>query len=363
MAKAQDQANRRTGASPLLEVQDLELSFRSDFGDHRFLQGVSFQVYPGEIVGLVGESGSGKSISSLAIMGLLAKNGRISGGQILFKGQDLAKMSESDLDKIRGRHISMVFQDALTSLNPVFTIGNQMREAIRAHRPMSRAKANQEAIQLLSRVGLPRAKSVMRQYPHALSGGMRQRVMIAMAIAGEPELMIADEPTTALDVTVQAQIMALIKSLAQERGTAILIISHDIGLLAQMVDRVLVMYAGQLVEESGLRQLFEDPGHPYTASLLRSVPSITDSSDRQLHSIPGVVPANYAQIQGCRFFDRCPFALDSCRENPQVMAELPSGQRVRCERAARGDFANLAWLGEELADPEENAARRCDCVL
>ncbi|MDD7401437.1 MAG: ABC transporter ATP-binding protein [Eubacteriales bacterium] len=360
MAETADKACLDRGTVPLLEVQDLELTFHSDFGDHSYLQGVSFKIYPGEVVGLVGESGSGKSITSLAIMGLLAKNGRVSGGRILFKGQDLTQMSESDLDTIRGRHISMVFQDALTSLNPVFTIGNQLREAIRAHRPLSRREANQEAIDLLTRVGLPRAKSVMRQYPHALSGGMRQRVMIAMAIAGEPELMIADEPTTALDVTVQAQIMALIKSLAQERGTAILIISHDIGLLAQMADRILVMYAGQLVEESELHQLFEDPGHPYTAALLRSVPSITDSSDRQLHSIPGVVPADYAGLEGCRFYDRCSFARESCRVNRQDMTTLPSGQRVRCERAAQGDFSNLAWLGKELVDPAGNTARRCD---
>lgn len=350
---ANAQVNPGEGREPLLKVQDLELSFSSDFGENTYLQGMSFQVYPGEIVGLVGESGSGKSITSLAIMGLLAKNGRISGGHISFKGQDLTQMSERELDQIRGRHISMIFQDALTSLNPVFTIGNQMREAIRSHRPMSREAANQEAIQLLTRVGLPRAKSVMHQYPHTLSGGMRQRVMIAMAIAGQPELMIADEPTTALDVTVQAQIMALIKSLARERGTAILMVSHDIGLLAQMVDRVLVMYAGQLLEESQLHQIFEDPGHPYTAALLRSVPSITDSSDRKLHSIPGVVPADYAHIKGCRFYERCPFGLDSCRDNPQLMSTLASGQRVRCERAARGDFTNLSWLGAELADGAE----------
>ena len=323
---------------PLLQVKSLGLRFKSDFGVKETLNDVSFDVYPGEILGIVGESGSGKSITSLAIMRLLAKNAEISSGDILFRGNSCLKMSEKAFDKIRGKDMAMIFQDALTSLNPVFTIGNQVREAIRSHHKMSREAADQEAIHLLTRVGLPNPQKVMRQYPHTLSGGMRQRVMIAMAIAGKPSLMIADEPTTALDVTVQAQIMALLKELAKEENCAVILITHDIGLLAQMADRILVMYAGQIVEESSLRQLFEDPGHPYTMSLLRSVPSITDSADRKLRSIPGMVPADYGELKGCRFVDRCEFARPFCSANRQIMTEIKPGQFVRCERAARGEF-------------------------
>ncbi len=320
-------------AEAILQVKGLELTFSDDFGEHTYLQDVSFAIYPGEVVGLVGESGSGKSITSMAIMRLLAKNGRISDGEILFKGQDLVRLSDKEMDAIRGRHISMIFQDALTSLNPSFTVGNQVGEAIRAHKSISKKEAKKEALALLERVGLPNPAKIAGQYPHTLSGGMRQRVMIAMAIASDVDIMIADEPTTALDVTVQAQIMALLKSLARERNTSILLITHDIGLLAQMADRILVMYAGQIVEESSLRTLFEDPGHPYTVALLRTVPSITDSADRKLSSIPGVVPANYSELTGCRFYDRCIFARPPCRGNEQKMLEMDKGHFVRCERA------------------------------
>lgn len=334
--------------SPILEVKELELTFSGDFGNTRYLQDVSFELYPGEVLGIVGESGSGKSITSLAIMGLLANNGKVTHGEILYRGQDLTKLSEDEMDEIRGKHISMIFQDAITGLNPVFTIGNQIREAVRAHSKMSKGEAEQKAVELLERVGLPRAKGLLKRYPHTLSGGMRQRVMIAMAIASNPEIMIADEPTTALDVTVQAQIMALLKSLAEERQTSIILITHDIGLIAQMADRILVMYAGQIVEEAPLRMIFEYPGHPYTMALQRSVPSITDDADRKLRSIPGVVPPNYSEITGCRFYDRCEFAQESCRENVQKMLTLREGQKVRCERATRGDFKDMERLLDDV---------------
>lgn len=324
----------------ILEVKSLELKFSSDFGESTYLKDVSFNVYPGEILGIVGESGSGKSITSLAIIGLLPKNGRVSAGSIYFKGQNLVGMKRREIDRIRGNKLTMIFQDALTSLNPVFTIGNQVEEAVRAHRGISRSEAREEALRLLERVGLPQPAKVMRQYPHTLSGGMRQRVMIAMAIAGKPDLIIADEPTTALDVTVQAQIMALLKELAKEEGCSVILITHDIGLIAQMADRVLVMYAGQAVEECGLRTIFEDPRHPYTMALLRSVPSITDDADRELRSIPGVVPTNYSEIHGCRFADRCDFTRPSCIENEQIMSVVGENHRVRCERAAAGDYLN-----------------------
>lgn len=316
----------------LLQVKNLELTFSSDFGDKTYLSDMSFEVYPGEILGIVGESGSGKSITSLAIMQLLAKNGRISNGEILFKGEDLVRFSDDQMDEIRGRHISMIFQDALTSLNPVFTVGNQMREAVRSHKKMTKQEANEESIRLLTMVGLPSPRRIMRSYPHSLSGGMQQRVMIAMAMASFPEILIADEPTTALDVTVQAQIMALLKQLAQDHGTAIMLITHDIGLIAQMADRVLVMYAGQMVEESSLHTLFENPCHPYTMALMRSVPSITDDPDRELRSIPGVVTPDYNEILGCRFYDRCEFATDECLK-PQALIEVEPGHRSRCHLA------------------------------
>lgn len=323
---------RQNNTEALLQIENLELTFASDFGERSYLNDVSFELYPGEILGVVGESGSGKSITALAIMQLLAKNGRVTKGKILFKGQDLVPLSSKEMDAFRGQHISIVFQDAMTSLNPVFTIGNQLREAVRSHRRMSRREADSECLRLLELVGLSGAGRIMRSYPHTLSGGMRQRVMIAMAMAADPEILIADEPTTALDVTVQAQIMALLKQLAKERGTAIMLISHDIGLIAQMADRVLVMYAGQLVETSPLRELFENPCHPYTMALMRSVPSITDDPDRELQSIPGVVAPNYSEISGCRFYSRCEFATELCQE-PQPVIQLGEQHYSRCHLA------------------------------
>ena len=317
----------------LLEVKGLETTFRSDFGAGAAIDGVSFTVDAGETVCIVGESGCGKSVTSLSLLGLLPRNGRVTAGQALFEGQDLLAMTEKQLDEVRGAGISMIFQDALSALNPVFTVGNQLIESIRAHMPLDAAAAHARAVALLGRVGLPDPAAAMKKYPHTLSGGQRQRVMIAMALACEPKLLIADEPTTALDVTIQAQIMALLRELQQENGMAILLITHDIGLVAQMADRVLVMYAGQIVEQAGVEKLFRLPAHPYTQALMHSVPSI--GVDRRLDSIKGTVPEHYQNIRGCRFASRCPFAAVEC-EKPQEMRELSPGHCVRCNIAKEG---------------------------
>ena len=315
----------------LLEVKDLETTFTGDFGAAAAVDHISFYVDAGETVCIVGESGCGKSVSTLSLMGLLARNGRVTAGQAWFEGQDLLAMSEKQLDAVRGAGIGMIFQDALSSLNPVFTVGNQLEESIRAHLPLDRAGARARAQQLLEKVGLPDPAEALRKYPHTLSGGQRQRVMIAMALACEPRLLIADEPTTALDVTIQAQIMALLRSLQAENGMSILLITHDIGLVAEMADRVLVMYAGQIVEQTDVKTLFKKPAHPYTQALLHSVPSIRDGT-RRLESIRGTVPEHYQNIRGCRFASRCPYAVVEC-EKAQPMHETAPGHLVRCNLA------------------------------
>ena len=296
------------------------------------VDGISFFVDAGEILCLVGESGCGKSVTSLSLMGLLGRGGRVSAGEALFEGQDLLAMKEEELDRLRGDRISMVFQDPLTSLNPVFTIGRQIGESIRVHMGLGRAEADERALVLLNKVGMPDAKAAMKKYPHMLSGGQRQRVMIAMALACNPRLLIADEPTTALDVTIQAQIMDLILELKEEMGMAVLLITHDMGLVAQMADRVLVMYAGQLIEQAGVLELFDHPAHPYTRALLRSVPGIRDEEDRRLESIEGIVPEHYDRIRGCRFARRCPFRTAMCMK-PQQEVPVGASHIVRCCRA------------------------------
>lgn len=331
----------------LLEVKNLRTTFSSDWGKREALDGVSFAVSPREILCIVGESGSGKSVTALSLMGLLPRNGTVVGGQALFEGQDLLKLSDKELDKIRGGAMSMIFQDAISSLNPVFTIGNQLVEALRSHRKMSKAQARQEAMQLLERVGLKGDENMLKRYPNALSGGMRQRVMIAMALAGRPKLLIADEPTTALDVTIQAQIMYLLRSLCDETGLSVILITHDIGLVAQMADRVLVMYAGQVVEQSEVRELFDLPKHPYTRGLLQAVPSIYDDKNRRLASIRGAVPESYQEITGCRFASRCDYREDACQE-PQPLKcgctdeSSPFPHCVRCQRAQNGSLPPYA---------------------
>ena len=317
---------------PILEVKDLQMSFSSDLGNVECLDHISFNVDKGEILCIVGESGCGKSATALSIMGLLGKSGLVTGGEALFEGRDLVKMSEPELNQIRGDALTMIFQDAMTSLNPLFTVGNQMIEAIRIHQQFSKKEARTHAIHMLERVGLPNPQSMMKKYPYVLSGGMRQRVMIAMALCGHPRLLIADEPTTALDVTIQAQIVKLLKELRGELGLSVILITHDIGLVAEMADRVLVMYAGQVVEESDVFHLFQQPEHPYTRALMRSVPEAADDEDRRLTSIRGVVPEQYQNIKGCRFQDRCNFACEKCSQ-PQSPRSTGNSHAVRCWRS------------------------------
>lgn len=312
----------------VLAVEDLKVAFSGDKGRSVSVDGVSFQVDPGEVVCLVGESGCGKSVTSLAVMGLLGRGGQAS-GTVRFLGQELLGLSEKELDKVRGNHLTMIFQDPLSALNPVFPIGKQLMESMEAHMSLEPKEREARAKALLEKVGLGGIPSIMEKYPHQLSGGQRQRVMIAMALACEPKLLIADEPTTALDVTIQAQIMELILGLREETGMAVLLITHDMGVVAQMADRVLVMYAGQIIEEAPVKELFASPHHPYTKALLATVPSIYDAPDRELVSIPGIVPENYDSIPGCRFADRCAFCAPEC-SSPQQDLEAGEGRRVRC---------------------------------
>ncbi len=315
--------------SHLLEVTDLTTVFTGDYGKNISVDHVSFHIDPGEVVCIVGESGCGKSVTSLSIMGLLGKGGAVIDGSVLFDDKNLLAMTEKEFDQIRGNQISMIFQDPLTSLNPVFTVGSQITESIRVHLHLPKDEARKRAVGLLEKVGMPDPQGVMKKYPHTLSGGMRQRAMIAMALCCNPRLLIADEPTTALDVTIQAQIMALLKRLQKETGMSMILITHDIGLVANMADRVLVMYAGQIIEQAKASELFKSPRHPYTRALLETVPTIRDDADRKLFSIPGIVPENYDHIKGCRFADRCAYRRPEC-EKPQE--EYPFGQEhtARC---------------------------------
>lgn len=318
--------------SHLLEVSKLKTTFDGDFGQTIAIDNVNFFVDKGEILSIVGESGCGKSVTSLSIMGLLGRGGKVVEGEVLFNDKNLLALTEKELDEIRGNELTMIFQDALSSLNPVFTIGNQLMESIRAHLPMTKKQARTHALQLLEKVGLPEPIKIMKKYPFTLSGGMCQRVMIAMALSCNPQLLIADEPTTALDVTIQAQIMNLLRTLQKELSMSVILITHDIGLVAEMADRVLVMYAGQVVEEVNVNDLFYHPAHPYTQALLQTVPSIHDSADRKLASIAGVVPEHYQDIKGCRFSSRCPYAEKACEE-PQEIINISEEHFVRCHLA------------------------------
>lgn len=312
----------------ILEVKNLTTAFTGDYGESVSVDHVDFYVDKGEVVCIVGESGCGKSVTSLSIMGLLNRSGAVTDGSVLFDGKNLLDMTEKELDQVRGNEITMIFQDPLTSLNPVFTIGSQITESIRIHLHMSKAESRKRAVEILRKVGMPEPEAAMKKYPHTLSGGMRQRAMIAMALSCNPRLIIADEPTTALDVTIQAQIMKQLKELQQEMGTSMILITHDIGLVAQMADRVYVMYAGQIIEHAGAEKLFKQPAHPYTKALLATVPSMYDTEERTLSSIPGIVPERYDTIDGCRFADRCPYAKDKCRTyegNEQLSEEHFAG--------------------------------------
>ncbi|MCE7791679.1 ABC transporter ATP-binding protein [Salipaludibacillus sp. CUR1] len=313
----------------LLNVNQLKTHFFTENGTVPSVDGVSFTVNKGELVAIVGESGSGKSVTSLSIMGLVEDPGKIVGGEILFEEKDLAKYSNRQMRKIRGNDIAMIFQEPLTSLNPVFTIGNQLREAILQHQNVDKATAKKMSIDMLKQVGIPRADKVYNSFPHSLSGGMRQRVMIAMALSCNPKLLIADEPTTALDVTIQAQILELMKDLVKKMDTAIVLITHDLGVVAELVDRVVVMYAGQVVEQADVFSLFKDPKHPYTQGLLDSTPKIQDL-DEELVSIKGTVPTPANMPNGCRFHPRCPHAMDHCVSQEPQLEKMEEGREVRC---------------------------------
>lgn len=316
----------------LLEVVEIQTVFKTEKGEVTSVDEVSFSLKPGETVGIVGESGCGKSVTSLSIMRLLGKNGKVKSGQILFNGKDLAKASEEDMRQIRGNDISMIFQEPMTSLNPVFTIGNQMLEVINLHMKLPKNEAKKYAIEMLTKVGIPRAEAIMNEYPHSLSGGMRQRVMIAIALACKPNLLIADEPTTALDVTIQAQILKLMKELKEESNTAIMLITHDLGVVAEMADKVIVMYAGQVVEEADVFSLYDNPKHPYTKGLMESIPHLEYEAEERLNSIPGAVPTLQHMPKGCRFHTRCPYATERClQEKPQLLSlKEQTGHKVRC---------------------------------
>jgi peptide/nickel transport system ATP-binding protein len=291
---------------------------------------VSFAVHQGEILAIVGESGSGKSVTSLSVMRLLQHPGRISGGEILFNGRDLAKLKKREMAHIRGNRISMIFQEPMTSLNPVYAIGNQLIESIRTHLKMSRKEARERAVNMLQLVGIPTPEKRLKDYPHQLSGGMRQRVMTAMALSCDPELLIADEPTTALDVTIQAQILNLILKLREQIGMAVLLITHDLGVVAETADRVIVMYCGQVVEEAEVVSLFESPSHPYTLGLLKSIPTMEEGQDEEpLYMIPGMVPNPLNMPTGCAFAPRCPDAMERCKTQKPELYPV-ADHRVRC---------------------------------
>ncbi|GGE28311.1 ABC transporter ATP-binding protein [Pullulanibacillus camelliae] len=320
----------------ILEVKDLGIQFKTAEGFLSAVHGISFNVKRGETVCIVGESGCGKSVSALSLIGLLPNNGEVYKGAIKFQGKDLTKLTSDEIRKLRGNDISMIFQEPMTALNPVFTIGYQLREPLKIHQGLNKARANQVAIDLLRQVGISVPEQRMKQYPHELSGGMRQRVMIAIALACNPKILIADEPTTALDVTIQAQILELLNDLKQRFETSVVMITHDMGVVAEVADRVIVMYSGEIVEQGDVETIFNHPEHPYTQGLLASVPNV-DLEQDILEAIPGTMPNLEEQISGCRFHPRCPFATDKCRETKPDIFSIDQHD-VRC------------WLKEAEAD-------------
>ncbi|HEU4643646.1 MAG TPA: ABC transporter ATP-binding protein [Gemmatimonadaceae bacterium] len=319
--------------TPLLSVRDLRTWFHTAAGTARAVDGVSFDVQPHETVGVVGESGCGKSVTSLSILRLIQRPGRIEpGSRIEFEGRDLLALGEGEMREVRGNRISMIFQEPMTSLNPVFTVGDQIAEAVRVHAKVSRREAWERAVEMLSVVGIPAPAERAREYPHQLSGGMRQRVMIAMALVMNPALLIADEPTTALDVTIQAQILELLADLQHRFGMSILLITHDLGVIAESTSRVLVMYAGEVVEEAPVAELFATAHHPYTEGLLSAMPRMGEARER-LTVIPGTVPPPTHWPVGCRFHDRCPYAWERCVVEHPPLYQIAAGHVSRCHLA------------------------------
>ena len=324
-------------ANTLVEFKNLKTYFYTEDGVVKAVNDVSFKIKEGETVGVVGESGCGKSVTSMSLMRLIPNPpGKIVDGDILFEGKSVVNMSEDEMRDIRGNKISVIFQEPMTSLNPVFTVGKQIGEAVVLHQKLSKEEARGKAIEMLKLVGIPRAEEIVDAYPHELSGGMRQRVMIAMALSCNPKLLIADEPTTALDVTIQAQILDLMRNLKEKLNTSIMLITHDLGVIAEMADYVVVMYAGKVAEEAPVKELFADPMHPYTKGLLKSKPSLNeDGEGKQLYSIPGQVPNPIGMPDYCYFCDRCDRAIDKCKKEIPPLREIKPGHKVAC------------WLYEE----------------
>lgn len=328
--------------SALLAVKNLETRFFTPSGVVKAVNGISFQVQPGETIGIVGESGSGKSISMLSIVRLLpSPPGKITGGEVWFAGQNLLQLNHTQMRRLRGDRISMIFQDPMTSLNPVLRVEKQLTESLKLHRGMNSSQAQARALELLNLVGIPAAKQRMRQYPHEFSGGMRQRVMIAMGLACNPQLLIADEPTTALDVTIQAQIVELIKQLRQEIGMAVIWITHDLALLAGLAERIMVMYAGQIVETAPTRELYKHPRHPYTIGLLQSIPRLDQAHTQRLQEIEGLPPDLTNYPTGCPFAPRCRFVIPQCHQVDPPLKSVGAGHEVAC------------WVKPDLTKAEE----------
>jgi peptide/nickel transport system ATP-binding protein len=318
---------------PLLEVSSLSISFAGDGGRMtQAVNDVSFSIAAGKTLGIVGESGCGKSVTSLAIMRLLPANSARVSGRITFEGANLLDLPERTMRGLRGNRLAMIFQEPMTSLNPSYTVGNQIAETLTCHRRLSRREARRQAIELLREVRIPSPESLVNSYPHKLSGGMRQRVAIAMALACQPALLIADEPTTALDVTIQAQMLELLRLLKARTGAAIMLISHDLGVVSEICDEVAVMYAGQIVERAPAGEVFARPQHPYTIGLLGALPSLSEKRGR-LAAIPGMVPAAGAYLEGCRFSPRCPFVQEDCRRSPPPLRSIAPGHHTRCLRS------------------------------
>ncbi len=349
-------------AQTLLQVEDLHTQFFTSRGVVRAVDGVTFHVDAGETLGVVGESGCGKTITALSILRLIPDPGRITSGRILFRGRDVTKMTDEEIRDFRGNDVAMIFQDPMTSLNPVTRIGSQIEEAMTAHERFTETVARPRVIELLKRVRVPAAESRVKDYPHQFSGGMRQRAMIAMGLSNEPDLLIADEPTTALDVTVQAEIIQLMKQLNRELGAAMMLITHNMALVASLCQRIIVMYAGRIVEEGPVEQIFNSPQHPYTWSLLRSVPRVDEARKDRLVSIRGMPPDLTQPPPGCKFHPRCPFVIDKCRVDPEPrLEEVAAGQVARCwvlmrnAREESVEAAKQSALSREAAEKLKEA--------